>query len=133
MVMTDPIADLLTRVRNGVAARAEKVDAPYSKMKEGILRIMKEKGFIKDYRVVGEGAHRSLRIYLKYDEEDGTPAILGLERVSKPGRRIYRKAEEIQPVYGGFGVAVVSTSKGLLTDAACREQNLGGEVICRIW
>jgi len=133
VVMTDPIADLLTRMRNGISARAEKVDAPFSKAKESVLQIMKRRGFIDDYRVVGEGVQSSLRIYLRYDKENEKPAILGIERVSSPGRRIYVRSSDIKPVYGGYGMAVVSTSKGLLTDAECREQNLGGEVMCRIW
>ena len=134
MSMTDPIADMLTRIRNALRIYRERVDVPYSKVKEGILRVLKEEGFIKDYRVTGEGARRALFVYLKYGP-DGEQVINTLERVSKPSRRVYKPAEDLRrhPVLEGLGVAVVSTSQGILSDRECRRRNLGGEVLCTVW
>lgn len=132
MTMTDPIADYLTRVRNSLAAGKDRCDVPASRIKLELSKILQEEGFIRSFKVVDEGPQRTLRVYLRYSPE-GEPAIHGLERVSRPGRRVYRTVDELPKVRGGIGVAVVSTSRGLMTDAKAREMRLGGEVMCRIW
>ena len=134
MSMTDPIADMLTRIRNAVSIYQKRTSIPYSRLKEGVLRVLKEEGFIVDYRVAEEGVRRVLFVYLKYGE-GGEQAINRIERVSKSSRRIYRPVEELQkhPVLEGMGIAVVSTSKGVLSDKECIKQNVGGEVLCSIW
>lgn len=132
MVMTDPIADMLTRIRNALQARHESVDVPASKLKAEILRIMKAEGFIKNYKVLGEGEKKTIKIILKYNK-DGKPAIKGLKRVSKPGRRVYVGFEEIPPVISGYGCSVLSTSQGVLTDKEARLKRAGGEILCSIW
>ena len=134
MSMTDPIADLLTRIRNATRIYSERTDAPYSRIKEGILRVLKEEGYIADYRITGEGHRRLLFIYFKYGE-DGEQVINKIERISKSSRRLYKPVEELRrhPVLDGLGVAVVSTSKGILSDRECLKQNLGGEVLCSVW
>lgn len=132
MVMTDPIADMLTRIRNALQARHESVDVPASKLKAEILRIMKAEGFIKNYKVLGEGEKKTIKIILKYNK-DGKPAIKGLKRVSKPGRRVYVGFEEIPPVISGYGCSVLSTSQGVLTDKEARAKRAGGEILCSIW
>jgi len=130
--MTDPISDMLTRIRNAKMRKHEVVDIPLSKLKLELARIMKEEGFIKNYRVVGESVKKNLRVYLKYvDNEE--PVISDLRRVSKPGRRVYVGKDEIPSVKGGIGVAILSTSKGLMTDQKSREAKVGGEVLCYIW
>lgn len=130
--MTDPISDMLTRIRNAKMRKHEVVDIPLSKLKLELARILKEEGFIRNYRVVGESVKKSLRIYLKYiDNEE--PVISDLKRVSKPGRRVYVGKDEIPSVKGGIGVAILSTSKGLMTDQKSREAKVGGEVLCYIW
>ncbi len=132
MTMTDPIADYLTRVRNSLAAGKDRCDVPASRIKLELSKILQEEGFIRSFKVVDEGPRRTLRVYLRYSSE-GEPAIHGLERVSRPGRRVYRAVDDLPKVRGGIGVAVVSTSKGLMTDARARELRLGGEVMCRVW
>ncbi|MDD5564521.1 MAG: 30S ribosomal protein S8 [Thermoanaerobaculaceae bacterium] len=132
MTMTDPIADLLTRIRNAVLVGKDRCDAPASKVKLELSKILQEEGFIRTFKVLEEGPQGTLRLYLRYSP-DGEPAIHGLERVSRPGLRVYRGVEELPEVRGGMGVAVVSTSKGLMTDARARESRLGGEVMCRVW
>ncbi|MEP0773911.1 MAG: 30S ribosomal protein S8 [Acidobacteriota bacterium] len=132
MTMTDPIADYLTRVRNSLAAGKDRCDVPASRIKLELSKILQEEGFIRSFKVVDEGPQRTLRVYLRYSSE-GEPAIHGLERVSRPGRRVYRAVDDLPKVRGGIGVAVVSTSKGLMTDARARELRLGGEVMCRVW
>ena len=132
MSMTDPIADLLTRVRNGILARFAKVDIPASRMKIGMAKILKDEGFIKNYKVIKDRKQGVLRVFLKYGP-DKKCVIHGLERVSKPSRRVYVGASEIPKVLNGLGVAIVSTSQGLMTDARARTLNVGGEVICTIW
>lgn len=132
MTMTDPIADYLTRVRNSLAAGKDRCDVPASRIKLELSKILQEEGFIRSFKVVDEGPQRTLRVYLRYSSE-GEPAIHGLERVSRPGRRVYRPVDDLPKVRGGIGVAVVSTSKGLMTDARARELRLGGEVMCRVW
>jgi len=131
-MMTDPIADMLTRIRNGQKARHESVDVPASKLKTQVARILKEEGFIKNYKVIGDNKQGVLRIFLKYDEE-GEPAIISLRRVSKPGRRVYRKADEIPMVKNGLGVAIVSTSSGVMSDRTARKNKVGGEILCNVW
>jgi len=134
MSMTDPIADMLTRIRNAASIYQKRTPVPYSRLKEGVLRVLKEEGFIEDYRVAEEGVRRVLFVYLKYGE-DGEQAINRIERVSKSSRRIYRPVEELRrhPVLDGMGIAVVSTSKGIMSDRECIKQNLGGEVLCSVW
>ncbi|MBI3802891.1 MAG: 30S ribosomal protein S8 [Nitrospirae bacterium] len=130
--MTDPIADMLTRIRNAKERRHEVVDMPLSKLKVEIARILKEEGFIRNYRVVGEAVKKDLRVYLKYiDQEESV--ITDLQRVSKPGRRLYVGKNKIPSVKGGIGIAILSTPKGLLTDQKSREAKVGGEVLCYVW
>src|SRR3989304_7275362 len=132
MTMTDPISDLLTRVRNAVQAGKDRCDVPASKLKLELSKVLQEEGFIRTFKVLEEGPQGTLRIYLRYSSE-GEPAIRGLERVSRPGLRVYRGTSKLPQVRGGIGVAVISTSKGLLTDARARELRLGGEGLCRVW
>ena len=134
MSMTDPIADMLTRIRNGIQSRHDRVEMPASKLKVEIARILKSEGFISNYKVVEEDGkpQSSLRVYLKYSG-DGEPVIHGIERVSRPGRRVYRGKEEIPRVLGGLGLAIVSTSKGVLSGAEAAKSGVGGEVLCQVW
>lgn len=132
MVMTDPIADFLTRIRNGNMVMHETVEVPSSKMKIGIADILKGEGYIKDYEYIEDGKQGMIRIYLKYGP-DRERVITGLKRISKPGLRVYVKKDEVPKVLGGLGTAVVSTSKGLMTDKKARKEGLGGEVVCYIW
>jgi small subunit ribosomal protein S8 len=132
MSMTDPIADLLTRIRNAHLAKHAAVDVPASKMKLGIVKIMKDEGYVTDYESVDDGRHGVIRVGLKY-LGSGAAAIRGMERVSRPGRRIYRGKDEIPKVLNGLGVVIVSTPAGVLTGSACRQQGVGGEVLCNIW
>ena len=129
---TDPIADMLTRIRNANLVSLPSVELPSSKLKVALARLLKEEGFIKNYSENTEGKFKTLVIELKYDEAD-KPVITSLKRVSKPGLRTYSKAKNIPQVMGGMGVAIVSTSKGLLTDRKARKENLGGEVLCYIY
>lgn len=126
-MVTDSIADLLTRVRNAILAHHQEVSIPTSKIKEAVTRTLKDGGYIQDYQVKG----RQLIVRLKY--RDGKPAIGNLRRVSKPGRRVYRSADKIPWVRNGFGMAIISTSKGVIADAQARKRNLGGEIICEVW
>ncbi len=132
MSMTDPIADMLTRVRNALMSGKEKVDVPASAVKEGIARILRDEGYIINYRMIEDNKQGVIRITLKYGEGD-TPAIEKLQRISKPGRRVYVPAKRIPRVLNGMGIAVLSTSRGLLTDKESKSQNVGGEVLCYIW
>lgn len=134
MSMTDPIADMLTRVRNGIQSRHDRVELPASKLKVEIARILKAEGFISNFKVAEEEGkpQASLRIYLKYSD-DGEPVIHGIERVSRPGRRVYRGKEEIPQVLGGLGLAIVSTSRGVLSGAEAERTGVGGEVLCQVW
>ena len=132
MSMTDPIADMLTRIRNATMVRHDRTDVPASRIKLDIAKILKQEGFIRTFKVLEEGPQGTLRIYLKY-ADDGEPAIHGMERVSKPGRRVYRGVEELPRVRSGLGVAVVSTNRGILTDEQARSLSVGGEVLCRVW
>jgi small subunit ribosomal protein S8 len=132
MTMTDPVADFLTRLRNAVRVGKDRCDVPTSRLKLELAKILQEEGFIRTFKVLEEGPQPALRVYLRYSP-DGEPAIRGLERVSRPGLRVYRGVEDLPQVRGGIGVTVVSTSKGLMTDAKAREGRLGGEIMCRIW
>ncbi|MFC2007459.1 30S ribosomal protein S8 [Chloroflexota bacterium] len=132
MTISDPIADMLTRIRNAIMARHNTVPIPTSRMKLSIARILKEEGFIDDYEVIGNTPHRSIRIKLKY-YENNEPAISGLERVSKPGLRVYIEKKEISRVHGGLGVAILSTSRGIRTGHQAWRLGTGGEVLCNIW
>lgn len=132
MSMTDPIADLLTRIRNAQMAKHASVDAPPSRMKLEIVRILKEEGYIEDFQEAGEETRAVLRVRLKYGH-GGERAITGLERVSRPGRRVYCGKDQIPKVLGGLGVTILSTPKGILTGTACRRLGVGGEVLCNVW
>lgn len=132
MVMTDPIADMLTRIRNGNNAKHETVDIPASNMKKSIANILLEEGFIKGYDVIEDAKQGILRVQLKYGK-DNEKIITGLKRISKPGLRVYVKSDEIPRVLGGLGIAILSTSKGIITDKEARKEGVGGEVICYIW
>lgn len=132
MTMTDPIADMLTRIRNAVMARKKQVEIPCSKMKLEIAKIMKNEGFIQNFKYVDDNKQGMLIITLKYDENKES-AITGLERVSKPGRRVYCQKDSIPKVINGLGIAIISTSRGILTGKQCEELGVGGEVICYIW
>jgi small subunit ribosomal protein S8 len=130
-MMTDPIADMLTRVRNAARAKLKRVDMPVSKLKTEIARILKENHFIHDYKILDDGKHGVLRLYLRYFEEHSV--IRHVERVSRPGRRIYKSATDLPKVRGGLGMAIVSTSQGMMTDRQARAQNVGGEVMALVW
>jgi small subunit ribosomal protein S8 len=131
MAITDPIADFLTRIRNASKARKLRVDIPASNMKKNLAEILKKQNFIKDYSIVEDNKQNVIRVELKYT--DGSPAINGLKRISKPGLRIYKNTKDIPRVLNGLGVAVISTPKGLLTDKDARTQSVGGEIVCYIW
>ena len=128
-MLTDPIADMLTRIRNAVLIRAEKVDIPASRMKLEIAKIMKEEGFIRAYKILKDKKQGILRITLKYTPEN-QPIIAGLKRISKPGRRVYTDKDAIPMVMAGVGISVLSTSRGVLGDKACRREKVGGEILC---
>ena len=132
MAMSDPIADMLTRIRNGAKAEFAKVDIPGSKLKIELARVLKEQGYIKNHKFLEDEKQGVLRVYLKYVGEN-KPAIHGLERVSKPGCRVYTKSKEVKPVLNGLGISILSTSKGLMTDKQAKKENVGGEVLCNIW
>jgi len=130
--MTDPICDMLNRIRNAQAVLKETVDIPFSDLKYGIAKILEKKGFVAKVEKKGKKVRRTIEITLKYDANQ--PVISGLKRISKPGQRIYKKAKEIKPVKGGYGVAVISTPReGLMTDKEARKKKLGGEIICEVW
>ena len=130
-MVTDPIADLLTRVRNAAMARHDSALVPASKMKIALAKILKDEGFITDFSIVKGEPQRMIKITLKYIDKQ--PAFIGLERVSKPGLRVYSGKKEIPRVYGGLGIAIVSTSKGLMTGQEAWKKNIGGEVLCYVW
>ena len=132
MSMTDPLADMFTRIRNGSKAKFEKVDVPSSKMKREVAKILKEEGFIKNFKVVtDEHQHEVLRIFLKYDAN--RKEVIHLRRVSKPGRRVYVGKDSIPSVMSGLGLSILSTPKGILTDKSARKTDVGGEVLCYVW
>jgi len=130
-MVSDPIADMLTRIRNAILAHHDSVQIPLSKTKLSLAKILKDEGFITDYSVLKDGLHRVIKVILKYG--DNRPSILGLERVSKPGLRVYVGRGEIPRVYGGIGITILSTSKGLMVGHEAYHQNLGGELLCYVW
>jgi small subunit ribosomal protein S8 len=132
MVMTDPLADMFTRIRNAAKAKHEKVDIPSSKFKLSIAKILKDEGFIKNYRVIDDKKQGTLRIYLKYDAL-GRSLIMGIKRISRPSLRKYVRKDEIPKVLKGIGISILSTSHGVITDNQAKELNLGGELICSVW
>ena len=132
MSMTDPIADLLTRIRNAHISKHDRLEVPSSKLKLALCKVLEEQGYIKGFRLQERPPAKFIEILLRYDDA-GTPAISSIQRVSKPGRRVYRGADELRPVLNGIGVAIVSTPNGLLTDAQARRQRVGGEVLCEIY
>jgi small subunit ribosomal protein S8 len=131
-MLTDPIADMLTRIRNAILIKNDKVDIPASKIKVEIAKILKEDGFIKSYKIVKDKKQGILRVTLKYTPEN-EPLISGLKRISKPGRRVYVEKDRIPKVMGGVGVAILTTPRGVLSDKECRHKGVGGEVLCYIW
>ena len=132
MGMTDPIADMLTRVRNAIMASYDTVDIPCSRLKVNLAKTLKSEGFIRNFKIISDGRHRKIRVVLSYDDK-GESVIDGLRRVSKPGCRVYAKADRIPPVLNGFGVNILSTSKGVMTDRDARKQGVGGEILCSVW
>lgn len=132
MTMSDPISDMLTRMRNAGRARHPSVDIPGSNLKTALAKVLKDEGFIRNYKFIKDNKQGFIRVYLKYDNND-QHVIYGLQRVSKPSRRVYVNSKEIKPVLKGLGVSVLSTSKGLMSDKRARNSNLGGEVLCNIW
>ena len=132
MSMSDPIADMLTRIRNSQAARHDETHVPYSRLKEAVAGVLKEEGYIADFRTLGDGVTKTLRIALRYTDA-GIPVVSGLKRVSRPGRRAYFGAGEIPRVLDGLGICILSTSHGVLSDREARRQKVGGEVLCNIW
>lgn len=132
MKTTDPISDLLTRLRNGMRAGHDRVDIPASRIKEDLVRVLAEEGYVSSWRRVEEKGRPVLRVGLKYDHE-GSPIVAGLKRVSRPGRRVYTPAKEIPDVLGGLGISIISTSKGIVTGRKARDSRLGGEILCNVW
>ncbi|MEW6410391.1 MAG: 30S ribosomal protein S8 [Nitrospirota bacterium] len=131
-MMTDPIADMLTRIRNANAIKEEKVDIPASNIKLQIAGILKKEGFIKNYKMLKGNQRGIIRIYLKYSEKE-EPVITGLKRVSTPGKRVYTKKDKLPRIMGGTGIAIISTSKGILTNKECLRDGVGGEILCYVW
>jgi small subunit ribosomal protein S8 len=132
MAMSDPIADMLTRVRNAGKAKFNSVDIPGSKIKFELAKLLKDEGYIHNYKFIKDNKQGVLRVYLKYNDKQ-EHSILRIDRVSKPSKRVYMKGKNIKPVYNGLGIAVLSTSKGIMTDKHAREKNIGGEIICNVW
>jgi len=132
MVMTDPIADMLTRIRNASNQKHSAVDIPISKLKLEMARILKESGFVQNYNVDGEGKDKKISVQLRYNRNDA-PVITGLKRIGKPGCRVYVGKDEVPRVIGGIGIAILSTSRGLLSDKEARKDKVGGEVLCYVW
>ena len=133
MTMSDPIADMLTRIRNANTAKHDTVDVPASKMKISIAEILLNEGYIKAYDIVEDGNFKTIRITLKYGADKNEKIITGLKRISKPGLRVYASKEDLPKVLGGLGIAIISTNKGVLTDKEARKQNVGGEVLAYVW
>ncbi len=132
MSVSDPLADMLTRIRNAGVAKHGKVDIPASRMKISLAKVLRAEGYIKNYKMLKEQGHSIIRVYLKYQKSNQC-VITGLKRLSKPGRRVYVKRKDIPYVLNGMGIAVLSTSKGIIADRQAREQNLGGELLCSVW
>jgi small subunit ribosomal protein S8 len=133
MTMSDPIADMLTRIRNGNTAKHDTVDIPASKMKLAIVDILKNEGYIKGYKIVEEGSFKTIRVSLKYGVDKTEKVISGIKKISKPGLRVYASNQNLPKVLGGLGTAIISTNKGIITDKEARKLNVGGEVIAFIW
>ena len=131
-MISDPIADMLTRVRNALKARFQKVDVPASKLKTEVARILKDEGYILNYKIVDDGNHKAIRVYLKYTAAN-QPVISHIERVSRPGCRVYVGSTEIPKVLGGLGVNILTTPKGVMTGKSARKEGVGGELLCQIW
>jgi small subunit ribosomal protein S8 len=132
MMTSDPIADMLTRIRNGLAARHPKVDVPASRLKTEIARILKDEGYIANYKLTDDGPHKSIRIYLKYTPGN-VPVISRIERVSRPGCRVYVNSKKVPRVLGGLGVNILTTPRGVMTGGSARKEGIGGEVLCHVW
>ena len=130
--MSDPIADMLTRIRNAGKAKHNSVDIPGSKIKTEIAKVLKASGYIRNYKFMDDGKQGVLRVYIKYTN-DNKHTIFNIERLSKPSRRIYLNARSVKPVYNGMGIAIMSPSQGVMTDKSAREKNIGGEVLCTVW
>ena len=131
-MVSDPIADMLTRIRNAIKAKFPKVDVPASKLKTEIARILKDEGYILNYKIVDEGNHKAIRVYLKYTAGNA-PVISIMERVSRPGCRVYVGSDDIPKVLGGLGINILTTPKGVMTGKAARKEGIGGEVLCRVY
>ena len=131
MSLSDPVADYLARVRNAISAKHDKVDIPASRVKVEITRILKEEGFIQNYKIQEDRVQGTIRVFLKYS--DGSPVITGLKQVSKPGRRIYAHKDKVPKVVGGLGISIVSTSRGIMTGDQSTKVGVGGEVLCQVW
>lgn len=129
--VSDPISDMLTRIRNAINAGHLKVDIPSSKLKMAIAKILKDEGFVKNFKIIDDNKQKILRVYLKYDKQNQS-SVLSIKKISKPGRRVYIKAEDIKPVYNNIGIWILSTSKGIITNKAAKQLNVGGEVLCEI-
>lgn len=132
MTLSDPIADMLTRIRNAVKAKFNSVDIPGSKLKIEIAKILKDEGYIRNFKFLKDGKQGILRVYLKYGNAQ-SGVVYGLKRISKPSRRVYVKSKDIKPVLNGMGISILSTSKGVMTDKKARKENVGGEILCNIW
>jgi len=132
MSMSDPIADMITRIRNAGKAKFNSVDIPGSKLKIALAKVLRDEGFIRNYKFIKDDKQGILRVYMKYGPGQAN-TIIGLERVSKPSRRVYVKSKDVKPVLNGMGIAVLSTSKGIMTDKTARKENVGGEILCNIW
>jgi len=132
MSMSDPLADMLTRIRNGVMAHFDSVEMPLSKLKVGVAKVLKEEGYINDYQVLDGGVQGTLKVDLKYGPNQ-EKVITGIRRISKPGLRQYKRSDGIPKVMSGLGVAILTTSRGIITDREARRQNIGGEVLCEVW
>ncbi|WP_113672525.1 30S ribosomal protein S8 [Vallitalea guaymasensis] len=133
MTMSDPIADMLTRIRNGNTAKHDFVDVPASKMKQAVADILVNEGYIKGYKLIEDGLIKTIRVEMKYGKDKNEKVIAGIKKISKPGLRVYAGKDELPKVLGGLGTAIISTNKGIITDKEARKQNVGGEVIAFIW
>jgi len=132
MAMSDPVADMLTRIRNAGKAKFNSVDIPGSTLKVEVAKVMRDEGYIRNFKFVKDDKQGTLRVYLKYDKQQ-KHVIWNIDRVSKPSRRVYLKSKDVKPVYNGLGIAILSTSKGIMSDKNARKENVGGEVLCNIW
>ena len=132
MAISDPIADMLTRIRNGSKAKFNSVDIPGSTLKTEVAKILKNEGYVRNYKFLKDGKQGILRVYLKYGEGQSN-VIYGLKRISKPSRRVYVRCKEIKPIYNGMGITILSTSKGIMTDKKARQEKVGGEILCHVW